>query len=191
VRVDQIEQRFGDQVRVEWRAYLLRPGSEGGDPAKHDRFVEYTKSWQRPQSAEPSLRFRPWATDNAQPSGSLPAHVAAKAMAEFSPEVDARYHRRLMDAYFAENRTISDPEVFGDLAAECGVARPDFLAYVAEHQLRLGQAAIDDHNAAIEHGVTGVPTVLLDQVLPVQGAQDFSSYEHWIQRLLDRRSQED
>ena len=51
--------------------------------------------------------------------------------------------------------------------------------------------ARDCIRTAIEHGVTGVPTVLLDQVLPVHGAQDFSSYEHWIQRLLDRRSQED
>ena len=188
MRVDQIEERFGDQVRVEWRAYLLRPGNEGGDPAKHDKFVEYTKSWQRPQSAEPALTFRPWATDNAQPAGSLPAHVAAKAMAEFAPEAEARYHRALMDAYFAENRTISDPEVFGDLAAECGVDRSGFLAHVNDHQLRFSQAAIDEHNQAIEHGITGVPTVLLDRVLPVQGAQDFASYEHWIQRLIDRRA---
>lgn len=188
MRVEQIQERFGDRVEVEWRSYMLRPGREGGDPAKHDRFVDYTKSWARPQSAEPSITFRPWATDNPQPSGSMPAHVAAKAMAEFASDAEPAYHRKLMEAYFTENRTISDPEVFGDLAAECGVDRNDFLAYVAEHQLRLGQLAIDDHNGAVDHGVTGVPTILIDEVLPIQGAQDFDSYEHWIQRLLDRRA---
>ena len=46
---------------------------------------------------------------------------------------------------------------------------------------------IDEHNAAIEQGVTAVPTIVLDDVLPVQGAQDLASYERWIERLLERR----
>jgi predicted DsbA family dithiol-disulfide isomerase len=46
---------------------------------------------------------------------------------------------------------------------------------------------IDEHNAAIEQGVTAVPTIVLDDVLPVQGAQDLESYERWIERLLERR----
>ena len=188
MRVEQLEEHFGDQIEVEWKSYLLRPDNDGGDPAKHDKFVEYTKSWQRPQETEPSLTFRQWATDNPQPSGSVPAQIASKAMAEFAAEAEPAFHRRLMDAYFAENRTISDPNVLTELAAECGVDPGPFIAYVVEHQQRLVQAVIDDHNAAIEHGVSGVPTILLDDVLPIQGAQDYDAYVHWIQRLLDRRS---
>lgn len=93
-----------------------------------------------------------------------------------------------MDAYFAENRTISDPEVLAELAAECGVEPGPFISHVVENQQALAQQVIDDHNAAIEHGITGVPTILLDDVLPIQGAQDHDAYVHWIQRLLDRRS---
>jgi len=184
----QLEAHFGDQIDVEWKAYLLRPGNEGGDPAKHDKFVEYTKTWQRPQEAEPSLTFRQWATDNPQPSGSVPAQIAAKAMAEFAPELEPAYHRRLMDAYFADNRTISDPNVLAEIAAECGADPGSFISFVVEHQQRLAQDVIDDHNASIDHGVTGVPTILLDEILPVQGAQDFDVYVQYIQRLIDRRS---
>ena len=141
----------------------------------------------RPAEAEPSLTFSVWATDNPQPSGSIPAHVAAKAMQEFAPEAEGRYHRRIMDAYFAENRTISDPEVLAALAGEVGVDPAGFLAHVAERQIPLAQAAIDEHNEAIENGINAAPTVVLDGVLPVPGAQDFIAYERWIERLLERR----
>ncbi len=141
----------------------------------------------RPAEAEPSLTFSVLATDNPQPSGSIPAHVAAKAMQEFAPEAEGRYHRRIMDAYFAENRTISDPEVLAALAGEVGVDPAGFLAHVAERQIPLAQAAIDEHNEAIENGINAAPTVVLDGVLPVPGAQDFIAYERWIERLLERR----
>ena len=142
----------------------------------------------RPAEAEPSLTFSVWATDNPQPSGSIPAHVAAKAMAEFAPEAESAYHRRIMDAYFAENRTISDPQVLAALAGEVGVDSEAFLAHVAERQIPLAQASIDEHNEAIEAGITAAPTVVLGDVLPVPGAQDFASYDVWISKLLTRRS---
>ena len=45
----------------------------------------------------------------------MPAQIAQKAMEAFAPAAADAYHRRLMDAYFAENRTISDAEVLADL----------------------------------------------------------------------------
>jgi predicted DsbA family dithiol-disulfide isomerase len=93
-----------------------------------------------------------------------------------------------MDAYFAENRTISDAEVLADLAADVGVDGGGFIRYLVENERVYAAAVIDEHNAAIEQGVTAVPTIVLDDVLPVQGAQDLESYERWIERLLERRS---
>ena len=187
MRVEQLEKTFGDQIEVEWKSFLLRPDNDGGDPAKHDKFVEYTKSWMRPAEAEPSLTFSVWATDNAQPSGSVPAQIAQKAMEEFAPEAAGAYHRRLMDAYFAENRTISDAQVLAELAADVDVDPGGFITHVVENEQRLAQVVIDEHNSAIQSGVTAVPTIVLDDVLPVQGAQDLESYERWIERLLSRR----
>ena len=108
-------------------------------------------------------------------------------MAEFAPDIEPAYHRRLMDAYFAENRTISDPNVLAGIAAECGADPGGFISYVVENEQRLAQAVIDEHNSAIQSGVTAVPTIVLDDVLPVQGAQDLESYVRWIDRLLSRR----
>jgi predicted DsbA family dithiol-disulfide isomerase len=53
-----------------------------------------------------------------------------------------------------------------------------------EHSDSTAQAVIDDHNSAIEHGVSAVPTVLINNVLPVPGAQDVDAYETWIKRII-------
>ena len=119
----------------------------------------------------------------------MPAQIAQKAMEAFAPSAADAYHRRLMDAYFAENRTISDAEVLADLAADVGVDAGGFIRHLVENERVYAAASvIDEHNAAIEQGVTAVPTIVLDDVLPVQGAQDLESYERWIERLLERRS---
>lgn len=117
----------------------------------------------------------------------MPAQIAQKAMEAFAPAAADAYHRRLMDAYFAENRTISDAEVLADLAADVGVDAGGFIRHLVENERVYTASVIDEHNAAIEQGVTAVPTIVLDDVLPVQGAQDLESYERWIERLLERR----
>ena len=171
---------------MQWRAFLLRPETREPD---HEKFVKYTESWQRPAQAEPKAQFRQWATNQAQPSGSIPAQVAAKAVDEFAPQFSERFHRRLLEAYFSENRDISDTGVLTDLAGEVGLDRTGFSTHWTTRQSKLSLAVIDEHNTAIDRGITAVPTIVLDNVVPVQGAQDFFAYEHWITRLLARRSQ--
>jgi len=108
-------------------------------------------------------------------------------MAGFAPEAAYAFHHRLLGAYFTENRTISDWSVLGDVASEVGVGRDSFLSIAREQEPSLAALVIEEHNSAIESGVTAVPTVVIDDVLPVQGAQDADTYEVWINRLLDHR----
>ena len=84
----------------------------------------------------------------------MPAQIAKKAMEAFAPSAAGAYHRRLMDAYFAENRTISDAEVLTDLAADVGVDAGGFIRHLVENERVYAAAVIDEHNAAIEQGVT-------------------------------------
>ena len=136
---------------------------------------------------EPAAKFTVWASADDPPSSSVPAQVAAKAMALVAPERTGAFHHRLLGAYFTENRTISEWSVLGDLAAEVGVDRDEFLGLAAEHEGTLTEAVIDDHNEAVGQGFTAVPTMVLDDVLPVQGAQEVDVIARWISRLLDRR----
>lgn len=117
----------------------------------------------------------------------MPAHVAAKALALTRPDASDAFHHRLLKAYFAENRTISDWSVLADLARDVGVDRDEFMSFTAERERTLAEEVIDEHNEAIAQGITAVPTMVLDEVLPVQGAQEVDTIGRWIERLLDRR----
>lgn len=169
---------------MSWRAFLLRTEGKATD---QEKFVKYTESWLRPAEAEPAAEFRVWATDEAQPISSIPAHVAAKSVALIEPEASDDFHHRLLRAYFTENRTISDWAVLADLARDVGLDRDEFLSLTAARERDLGQSVIDEHNEAIQQGITAVPTMVLDEVLPVQGAQEVDTVSRWIERLIDRR----
>ena len=145
--------------------------------------MAYTQSWLRPAEMEPRAKFQVWASDAPPPSSSLPAQVAAKTMETFSPDAVDRYHRALMTAYFTNNRDISDLDVLADIAAECDVERAGFSVAMIEGNQANSQAVINDHNSAIENGVSAVPTVLINNVLPVPGAQEVDAYETWIRRI--------
>src|SRR5262245_36496779 len=76
-RVRKLEAEFGDAIRVEWRAFLLRPMP---DPARTiEKFRAYTQSWLRPAAEPDAPPFRPWVGDEGPPSHSIPAHAVAKA----------------------------------------------------------------------------------------------------------------
>ena len=45
---------------------------------------------------------------------------------------------------------------------------------------------ISEHNEAINQGITAVPTVLINNVLPGPGAQETESYINWIGRIIER-----
>src|SRR5690349_15218452 len=57
-RVRRIEDEFGDTVRIEWKAFLLRPVPEPGRTL--ERFRAYTQSWLRPAAEPDAPEFRPW-----------------------------------------------------------------------------------------------------------------------------------
>ena len=153
-----------------------------------DRFVEYTKSWLRPAALEPQARFQVWASDAPQPSSSIPAQVAAKVMADSFPESSMDYHHRLLEAYFAENRNIADSDELVALAEEVGVDGDGFRAAAVERSAVMTQRVIDEHNAAIEHGVTAVPTVIIGDGFPVPGAQEVETYERLVERIVENRT---
>jgi 2-hydroxychromene-2-carboxylate isomerase len=65
---------------------------------------------------------------------------------------------RVFDAVFAEGRDVADAAVIASLAAELGIEDPAVALAAPE----LKQKLRDNTNWAIEHGVFGVPTLLID-----------------------------
>jgi predicted DsbA family dithiol-disulfide isomerase len=175
VRLAKLEQEFPDTLEVVWKAFLLRPYEE---PKPLDKFRRYTQSWLRVAEQADAARFRVWSTDEDPPSHSVPPAIAVKAAAR-QGRFD-RYHLALMDAYFYANRNVTALATMLDVAADCGLERERFLADLADEAL--ARAVVADHNEAIGMGITGVPNVVVDGVLPIPGAQDIDFYRHVVRR---------
>ena len=135
---------------------------------------------------EPRADFQPWATQNAPPSGSLPAQIAHKVVLSEWPEIAMDMHYRLLKAYFSENRTVSNWDVLADLVSSIGGDSDHFLSVVQEKREIFTNTVISEHNEAINQGITAVPTVLINNVLPVPGAQETETYINWIGRIIER-----
>ena len=186
MRVDAIQEKFGDRVRIEWKSFMLRTEPK---TSNRDKFVAYTNSWQRCAETEPEAEFTtPWASDADGPSSSLPAQVAWKAAATFGDDAKDAMKRALMHAYFVDNRNISDHGELVDIAVGVGLDRAEFEQVLAERGQELAHAVVDEHNFAITNGITAVPTVLLDGMFPIPGAQEVATYERMVERMIARKT---
>ncbi len=187
MRLEQLAGMEGDGVEIEWRSFLLRPEPEERDMEK---FTKYTRSWERPAEIEPEAKFNsPWSGEHEPPSHSMPAAIAGKVAASFGPEAAKAYHQGLLDAYFVENRTVSDRDVLLDVADEVGIDREEFASRFDEGRVPIAHQVIEDHNAAINAGVTGVPAVVVDGRYLVGGAVDVDQYQRVLEHVRSERSE--
>jgi predicted DsbA family dithiol-disulfide isomerase len=179
VRLDQLEREYPKATTISWRAFLLRPQPE---PRSLEAFRRYTESWRRPAVQAGGGRFRPWSTDEAPPSHSLPPNVAVKAAAR--QNAFQRYHLALMDAYFWGNRNVTATQTLIDVAAACGLDVDRFTADF--HDAELEREVIRDYQEALARGITAVPTVVVDDEWQLPGAQDLEFYRRVVERRLAR-----
>jgi predicted DsbA family dithiol-disulfide isomerase len=88
----------------------------------------------------------------------------------------------LFSAYFAEGRDIGDPEVLADCAEAAGLDRTVVLGLLAQDADKASVA--QEHAAAVEAGVTGVPFVVINGRLAVAGAQEPERFVLAIDKAL-------
>jgi predicted DsbA family dithiol-disulfide isomerase len=119
VRLRELQAEFGDALELRWRSFLLRPHPEPGRDL--EKFRRYTEGWRRAAQEEPAAGFRVWATDEGPPSHSVPAHLVAKAAAALGRDAFELIHERLLHAYFAENRDISNARTLWAIWEEAGL----------------------------------------------------------------------
>ena len=185
VRLRRVEEEFAGAVELEWRTFLLRP-----EPSARERDLEkfraYTQSWLRPAAEPDAGTFRVWEGDAGPPSHSIPPHLAAKAAASLGGAEFRRMHDRLLHAYFAENRDISDADTLRAVWGEAGLPEAEF-ARIAEP--RFVRQVAEEYDAAIALGVNGVPAVRADgDDAFITGAYPVEMYRRWVRRLLDARA---
>lgn len=176
MRLREIEQAYGDRVRVHWRAFPLVPGEQ---PDR--RVTQKTRDgWQRIGAEEPRARFVPPPLDAPLPSSSIPALTAAKC-AERQGAFPA-FHERLFTALFRDGLDIGRPAVLRDLARECGL---DVARFEADYGGEAYETVLRDcAEGAAWFGVSGLPTVVLNEKLSVVGAVPAERYRLLIDWML-------
>ncbi len=171
-------------MEVVWKSFMLRPSPH---PRSLEEHREYTRNWMTPAAQPEAGSFTVWATEDSPPSHSVPALVAGKAAATFGEEAFRRFHIGVMVAYFEENRTISDAGVLEDVAGKAGIPVEEF-----RDRLRTGGREFEDevfaeHAEAVSLGVTGIPSVVVDDALLIPGAVGKDVYRQVIKDRQELR----
>ncbi len=180
MRLDKVKQEFGDAVDITWKSFLLRPNVEDRPMAT---FTRYTESWARPGENEPDATFNQWSGEHEPPSHSIPSSIAGKVAETFGEEAFHSYHWRLLESYFTENRTISDPEVLVDVAIQVGIDGDEFRTVMGTRAAEFAEVVIADHNEAVNSGISGVPAVVVNDEYPFTGAQEVDFYRRIVINL--------
>lgn len=93
----------------------------------------------------------------------------------------------LLAAYFTHGDNVGDPEVLARCTAPIWQTTPDdVLTFLAGDEGR-GEVTMELAEAA-SHGITGVPTYLIEGQWAIPGAQDTETFERVLRRVLERQS---
>lgn len=171
MRLDDVQEHFGEGILVEWKSFILR-STEVGRKTREE-FIAYTRNWTRMPEADARLEVTAlWASEHEPPSHSLPALAASKLAATYGPEFEEAFHRAMFKAYFADNRTISYSGVIAPLAGDGGLDPVEFATKYRARAQALGAEVIRDHADAVRLGINAVPTIVVDDRVSIPGAQD-------------------
>jgi predicted DsbA family dithiol-disulfide isomerase len=178
VRLREIRRDYGDRVRIHWRTFPLIPSEQ---PDR--RVTQKTRDGrQRVGAEEPRARFAPPELDTPLPSSSMPALTAAKC-AEVQGDVSfERFHDRLFTAHFGENLDIGRHDVLWAIAQECAL---DMVRFKSDFAGDAYRAVLHDcAEGAAWFGVSGLPTVILNEKLSLVGAVPTERYRLLIDWIL-------
>ena len=179
IRIADVEQEYGDRVRVHWRAFPLIPDRQPGRRVTQ----KMREGRQRVAAEEPRALFVTPKLDTALPASSVPAQTAAKCAERQGEEAFARFHRALFVAQFRDNFDISRRDVLWSLARQCGLDVDRFEADYASGEAY--EAVLRDcAEGAAWFGVSALPAVIFDEKLSLVGAVPTERYRLMIDWIL-------
>jgi predicted DsbA family dithiol-disulfide isomerase len=179
VRLQDVQQAYGQRVRVHWRAFPLIPDRQPGR-----RVTEKTREGrQRVGAEEPRALFAPPALDTALPASSVPALTAAKCAERQGEACFERFHRALFVSHFRDNRDIGRYDVLRDLAHACGLDMDRFQSDYAAGDV-YESVLHDCAEGAGWFGVSALPTVVFNEKLSLVGAVSVDRYRVMLDWIL-------
>ncbi len=180
----------GDEVVIRHRAFELDTTAPA-DPGvtlpellakRYSMPVERARSLNERLEGEAADLGMRWKLADARPGNTFDAHRLIALAA--SQQKSAAMNERLFRAYFSESRLLSDHDALNELASEVDVLNAPSLW---SSQLYVDEVRHDETTAA-ELGISGVPSLLVDEKFMVVGAQGSDQMLGVLQRAWARRA---
>ena len=175
-----MQERYGEQLQIERRAFPLRPAPQATTPFRGTR---REATWRRIAAmVKPDgIDWTLWERDD-YPNWSLPALEAAKCAALQSTKAADDLHFRLFRGFFEQGVNIAKPEEVCALARQAPL---DFDRFMADFETGITRRAIlDEYEAAVNtYMVYAIPTVIFNEEEPIVGAVPSEEYEKVLEKL--------
>lgn len=174
-----MQERYGDQIEIEHRAFPLRPG-----PDRSVKFLGTKRevSWQRIKSmVEPEgIAWNIWQRDD-YPNWSLPGLEAAKCAALQSRDAYDDMHFRLFRGFFEQGVNIANVDEVLALARQSPLL--DYGRFVDDLDSGITRRTVfDEYEAAVnDYLVYAIPTVIFPNHERVVGAVPIEAYEKMLE----------
>lgn len=169
---------MGDRLRIQWKAFPLRPTP---DQTLTFKGTYREEGWKRCGAmAEPDgVIFNLWSRDD-YPTWSLPALEAAKCVALQGEEAFERLHLKLYEAFFTQGKNIADREEVVEVVRASGADLTRFLADYESGRAR--EWVLRDYEEAVTRdGVRAIPTIIVNGTKRVVGLVDPREYRRAVE----------
>lgn len=95
-----------------------------------------------------------------------------------------------MEAYFIENRDISNTTELLQVAEESDIAKATFEEVRTANEEKFTKQVFDEYNEAIANGINGVPAVVIDNRFLISGAVEVEQYQKALEHYREIRKKE-
>ena len=187
-QLQQALEATGSKAEIHWHPFELNPDMEPeGEPLLEHMMRKYRSSKQDSENNRSHLtsvgtdlgidfRF----DDASRMYNTFDAHQLMH-WAEETQNLKSTLKQALFQAYFTEQRDISDRDILIEVAANVGLNKDEARA-VLEDQ-RYAQAVRSDEKLWISRGIQGVPAIIFEEKHLVSGAQGVERFTEIIQRV--------
>lgn len=172
-----------EEIEIIWKSYELRPAGAPPLPPEHENAYRerIEAGWPKVQEMARE-RFGVEMKSHRWGVKSRAALEGAK-YAEEKGLGDA-YHEAMFQAHFVTDRDFGDLETLGDLAAEVGLERADFLTAITSGVY--APQVDSDIRQAQAYGLQGVPAIIIAQKYLISGAQPLEALQDIVQQIKQR-----
>lgn len=180
---------FSDQVKIEWKSFLLNPDMVT-DPSKNSLdYLSETKGWSLDQTKQITQQV----VDMARTEGlhyQMDKTVVANAKNAHrllqlakSIEKGSSMKERLLKAYFTEGANIDDMDTLISLAIEVGLEKERVKSCLESNEF--ADKVEQDIYESRMLGVRGVPFFVLDRKYGISGAQPLEVFEESLRKAWE------